>query len=105
MVARQITVVALNMMLCSSPHDNRTSYVAIFHCFTELLGSFLGILFGGSLIEFLSRDLQKWKFAQDSVLADEYKLLFLLSALLRIAATFLIVPKLRDREEGAGGPV
>lgn len=98
-------LVALNMMLCNSPHDDRTSYVAIFHCFTELLGSFLGVLFGGSLIEFLSYGLQKWSFARDSVLADEYKLLFLLSALLRIAATLLIVPRLRDRKEGADDPV
>ncbi len=96
-------LVALNMLLCNSPHEGRTGYVAIFHCFTELFGSFSGVLFGGSLIEFLSRGLQEWRFVREGVPADEYKLLFLLSALLRIAATFLIVPKLQNRKEGADG--
>ena len=87
-------LVSLNMMLCNSPHRDRTSYVALFQCFTELFGSFLGVLLGGGLIELLPALLSAW----GNAAADEYKVLFVLSALLRLFATFLFVPRLHDKE-------
>ena len=86
---------ASNMLLISSPDEQRPSYVAFFSSFTSLLGSFLGVLAGGAVLEWiqsLSLDYSRLPF----VFSDRYKLMITLSVVLRFAIVLVFVPGLKN---------
>ena len=91
---------ANNLQLSFSPDEGRPSYIAVFACITSLVGVALGTLCGGTLLE--TWESSGWFTGG----LDRLKVLVLLSAGLRFAVTFLLVPRL-DRgsdEENAKLP-
>lgn len=76
---------ANGMQLSTSPDDSRPTYIAVFSCITSILGTALGTMFGGTLLEtFHTHQLFTGSF-------DRYKALILLSVVLRFILSMLIV--------------
>ena len=85
---------ANSMQLSYSPDDARPSYIAIFSCTTALVGTALGMVLGGALLE-------GWQSAGWFAGSfDRYKALILLSVVLRFAITLLLVPPMENDREG-----
>ena len=85
---------ANSMQLSASPDDMRPSYIAVFACVTALVGTTLGTLFGGTLLE-------AWKQANLFTGAfDRYKMLIVVSICLRLLTTWFLVPPLQNDREG-----
>ena len=88
---------ANSMQLSASPDDKRPSYIAVFACVTSLLGTALGSLTGGVLLE-------AWQNAGwFSGSFDRFKALILLAVCLRFAVAALLVPPLKNDREGTPG--
>lgn len=85
---------ANNMQLSCSPDKMRPSFVAVFSCVTALVGTSLGMVSGGALLE-LWNGLGWFAGA-----FDRYKALFLLSVILRLGITLLLVPPMENDREG-----
>lgn len=87
---------ANNMQLSISSPETRPSYIAVFSCITALLGTTLGSLTAGALLNlFGSSGLFTGSF-------DRYKMLFLTASTLRIASVLILVPRMQnDRDAGA----
>jgi MFS family permease len=81
---------ATNLLLSSSPDEYRPSYVAIFSCVTSLLGSFLGALAGGALLEFIGSN---WGGA-----VDRYKILVAAAVTLRFGVVMFFLPRLKNEK-------
>jgi len=85
---------ANNMQLYASPDDERPIYIAMFSCITALVGTALGSLTGGVLLE-------TWDAAGLFTGGfDRYKALITLSTLLRLCVVVMLVPKLQNDREG-----
>ena len=85
---------ANNMQLSTSPDEMRPSYIAVFSCVTALVGTTLGTLTGGVLLE-------SWEKAGWFAGAfDRYKALILLAVILRLAAAVFLVPPMKNDREG-----
>ncbi len=80
---------ATSLQLSSSPDEQRPSYVAVFSCITSLFGSFLGILTGGAILEGIHNNA-----TLNTIILDRYKFMIAISVLLRVAAVFIIIPRL-----------
>jgi len=89
---------ATNRLLSSSPDDQRPSYVAFFSSFASLLGSFLGVLAGGALLELFQSLIDRQNLTT-GFLADRYKMIIALSIVTRLLVVLLFIPKL-DNEKG-----
>ena len=88
---------ATNMQLYDSPDDERPVFIAVFSCVTALIGTALGSLAGGLLLE-------GWEAAGWFVGGfDRYKALIALSTVLRLATVILLVPPLANDREGTPG--
>jgi MFS family permease len=87
-------VAATSLQLSSSPDDQRPSYVAVFSCITSLLGSFLGILIGGTILEAINSSS-----SLSNIISDRYKFMITISVILRIGAVIILVPKLDNTTE------
>jgi MFS family permease len=85
---------ATSLQLSSSPDEHRPSYIAFFSCFTSLLGSFLGILTGGAILEGIHSNTYL-----SAIIPDRYKFMITISVILRIGAVLIIVPKLDNNNE------
>lgn len=85
---------ANNMQLSTSPDENRPTYIAVFSCITALLGTALGTMCGGWMLEFCNS--AGW-FAGKF---DRYMALILLSCVLRFGFTLLLVPGMHQDGEG-----
>lgn len=84
-----------NMQLIYSPNETRPTYIAVFSCITALVGSTLGSLAGGALLE-------SWNSANlftGSI--DRYQALFVLSVVLRLGFTLLLVPRFSPDNEAS----
>ena len=88
---------ANNMQLLASPDDARPMYIAVFSCTACLLGTALGSLTGGALLE--GWEAAGW-FAGGF---DRYKALIALSTVVRMAAVVVLVPPLKNEKEGTPG--
>lgn len=76
---------ANGMQLSTSPDDSRPTYIAIFSAVTCILGTALGTMTGGALLEFFhASNLFTGSF-------DRYKALVLISVVLRFALSMLLV--------------
>lgn len=89
---------ATNRLLSSSPDDQRPSYVAFFSSFASLLGSFLGVLAGGALLELLQSMIDRQNLGT-GFFADRYKMIIALSIVARLLVVLLFIPSL-DNEKG-----
>ena len=90
---------ANNMQLSTSPDENRPTYIAVFSCITALLGTALGTMCGGWMLEFCNA--AGW-FAGKF---DRYMALILLSCVLRFGFTLLLVPGMHQDGEGTAKDV
>jgi len=88
---------ANSMQLSYSPDDARPSYIAVFACITALVGTALGTMTGGALLEMW--DQAGW-FAGGF---DKYMALITLSVVLRLGITLLLVPSMENDREGTPG--
>jgi len=78
---------ASNMQLSCSPDETRPTYIAMFSCITALLGTTLGSLAGGALLE-------SWHVSGLTIgFMDRYQILFVLSVILRLSFVLLLVPR------------
>ena len=80
---------ATSMQLSTSPDDARPSYIAVFACVTSLLGTALGTLAGGGLME-----------AMQTAPIDRTKALIGISMVLRFSVAALLVPRLENDRDG-----
>ncbi len=86
------TLACNSMQLSYSPDDERASYIAFFSCITCLVGTALGNLTGGALLD-ISPDIIFNGF-------DKYKMLISISGILRLAVVALCVGKLTNDRDG-----
>ena len=68
----------------------------MFSCFTSMLGSFLGVLSGGALLEWAHVLVDSGRLAFLGPMADAYKLVFLLSVVTRVGIVLLFVPRMEN---------
>jgi len=87
---------ANSMQLSTSPNESRPTYIAIFSCITALLGAALGTMAGGWLLEWW--DGAGWFIG----FFDRYKVLILLSVVLRFGFTMLLVPAMEKTSSDNG---
>ena len=87
---------ANSLQLSTTPDDTRPSYIAIFACVTSLLGSTLGTMAGGTLLDGFER--AGW-FPEGAWL-DRFKVLILISVALRMLVALLLVPRLENDRDG-----
>ena len=88
---------ANNMQLYTSPDESRPMYIALFSCTASLVGTALGSLTGGTLLELW--DGAGW-FAGGF---DRYKALIALATVLRVGSALALVPPLQNDREGTPG--
>lgn len=87
---------ANGMQLSSSPDESRPTYIALFSCITALAGTALGTMCGGWLLEW-------WNGLGWFVgFFDRYKVLILLSVVLRFGFTMLLVPRMEKTTSDTG---
>ena len=87
---------ANTLQLSATPEEGKASYIAIFSCTTCLVGTALGTVCGGALLEWLGG------LGQITLLGgalDRYKVLVILAMVLRMAAVLLLVPRLKENAE------
>ena len=85
---------ANSMQLSASPDETRPSCIAFFACVTSLMGTALGTLTGGLLLE-------GWQSAGwFSGSFDRFKALILLAVILRLTVAIFLVPPLQNDREG-----
>ena len=88
------TLAANSMQLSYSPDESRPSYIALFACVPALLGTTLGSLAGGALLEHWNS--MGWFTGY----FDRYKMLTLACCVLRLAGSLLLVAPLQNDREG-----
>lgn len=81
---------ANGMQLSASPDESRPTYIALFSCITALVGVALGTLCGGWFLEWCNAA----RLFTGSF--DRYKVLILISVVLRFAFTLLLVPPMTN---------
>ena len=84
---------ASNMQLNYSPNETRSSYIAVFACVTALVGTTLGSLTGGALLDHWSERQMFTGFI------DRYKVLFMISSCLRLMVWLFLIPRLDNDSE------
>jgi len=84
---------ANSMQLSASPDESRPTYIALFSCVTALAGVALGTLCGGWFLEWCNAN--SWF----TGFFDRYKVLILLSVVLRFGFTLLLVPPMTNEND------
>lgn len=84
---------ANSMQLSASPDESRPTYIALFSCITALVGVALGTLCGGWFLEWCNA--AGWF----TGFFDRYKVLILISVVLRFGFTLLLVPPMSNENE------
>ena len=88
---------ANSLQLYASPDDERATYIAFFSAITCLLGTALGTMCGGWLLEtFRTAGLFTGRF-------DRYQALIVLAVLLRFGSAWLLVPGLVNENDATSG--
>ncbi|MBC8141695.1 MAG: MFS transporter, partial [Armatimonadetes bacterium] len=80
-----IGIAQFNLLLSTAPAQSRTTYVAVFSALTGVVGGVAPIL-GGVVMELL----QSVQFSVGFLTINNFKILFFVTALLRIGAIFLL---------------
>lgn len=89
-------LVSTNMLLSNSPHHERPSYIAVFTCITSVMGSFMGVMFGGTLLQWIPEMLPGGSLTIGNWTMDQYQVLFFISALIRTLVIVGFVPLLKQ---------
>ncbi len=85
---------AMNMQLIYSPADTRPTYLAVHSCMAALLGTALGAMLFGGILDGLS------EIKAFPGFFDRYKFLFTLESVLRILTVLLFVPRFTNDKDG-----
>lgn len=90
---------ATNMQLSCSPDKERPTYVAIFSCVASIAGAFCGVLIGGAVLQSLPGLLESANITWNGAAPDQYKIIFTICMITRLAVVLLLVPSLtNDRD-------
>ena len=92
---------AQNVYLNQAPEKNRTMFLAVYSCVTSLIGIGLANTVGGWLLDHALSLMEGFKFSLFGINFNRYNYLFILTALLRVFATFALLPRLIEEEETA----
>ncbi len=84
---------ANSMQLSASPDESRPTYIALFSCITCLVGIAFGTMTGGWFLEWCNAN--NWF----TGFFDRYKVLILLSVVLRFGFTLLLVPPMPNEND------
>lgn len=82
----------MNILLHRSPEAQRPSYVAVFSAITSIVGSFLGVLTGGALLQGIQDTVAAKNVTWFGQTPDHYMIVFMLSVVLRLVAIFVFMP-------------
>ena len=88
----------MNILLRISPEAQRPSYVAVFTAITSIGGSFLGVLTGGVLLQGIQDTVSARNLTFFGAVPDHYLIVFLISAVLRLATILLFLPKMENEK-------
>jgi MFS family permease len=95
-----VNLTVTNMQLSHSPDDLRPSYIAVFACMTALMGTFLGTLAGGAMIEGLRAASTSYGLSLFGSALDPYKTTFFVSVVTRLGIVLFFIPRM-ENEKGA----
>lgn len=90
-----VDVTMQQMLMTSTPLQNRSMFIALYAITTAVLGTALGNLAGGWLL----KQLGDISFTILGVWFDRYKIIFFVGAALRLAAAFYMLPSLTKGEK------
>ncbi len=88
----------MNILLRISPTAQRPSYVAVFTAITSIAGAFLGVLTGGALLQGIQDTVAARDITVFGIVPNHYLIVFMISAVLRLATIFLFLPKLENEK-------
>ena len=88
----------MNNLLRISPEAQRPSYVAVFTAITSIGGSFLGVLTGGVLLQGIQDTVSARNLTFFGAIPNHYLIVFLISAVLRLATILLFLPKMENEK-------
>jgi len=88
----------MNNLLRISPEAQRPSYVAVFTAITSIGGSFLGVLTGGVLLQGIQDTVSARNLTFFGAVPNHYLIVFLISAVLRLATILLFLPKMENEK-------
>ena len=94
-----INMGAMNMLLAISPAAQRPSYVAIFSAVTSIVGSFVGVLLGGALLQGIGDYVALHGTRIFSLVPNHYMIVFVLSVILRVAVVLIFVPGMHNNKD------
>lgn len=83
-----VDVTSVQMLVSVTPQQNRSIYIAIYMVVTSVLGSSLGYLCGGALLDWMG-DL---RFQALGIAFDRYKVLFTGASVLRLGVILALLP-------------
>ena len=86
-------LLSVSMLINFSNREQRSSYIAVQACFTQLLGNFLGVLVGGVLLEWFHSIILNFGLS-----LDYYKVLFALSMCLQLLVQVSFLPKIGNEK-------
>ncbi|MBE5759470.1 MAG: MFS transporter [Clostridiales bacterium] len=89
-----VNLASQTSLLSYATDDQRPNYIAIYSCFTSLLGSFLGTLTGGAVLQTMQDS-----FIANNIALDHYKIIFVVSAVLRLVVILIFVPRITNNRE------
>ncbi len=94
-----VNLAAQTSLLAYATEELRPSYIALYSCITSIVGSFLGTFLGGAILQ----GLQDYFVANNVIwfgsIPDHYKIVFVLSVILRLIVILVFVPKITNNRE------
>lgn len=97
-------VCAQTAILNRAPERNRSMYLALYFCFSTLLGNGLANTAGGWLLDNSLRSLENMGFSLLGVTFSRYNYLFLLTFILRVFCAFILLPRMISPDKNAEIP-
>ncbi len=94
-----VNLASQTSLLSYATEEERPVYIALYSCFTSLLGSFLGTFLGGALLQTLQDNFSFEGIGLLGLTLDHYKIVFIISAVLRLIAVLVFVPKIQNNRE------
>jgi len=88
----------VNMQLSHTPSDGRPAALAVYAVFTSIAAA-IALICGGALLETLSPVMDRLAISFAGTPFDNYKLVFCIAAVLRIAVVFIFLPRVWNEKE------
>lgn len=86
-----VNLINANMMVTAMPRNNRSTYLALFFIVIQTLGTALPNIAGGWILSGFRVLVEAWGLG-----INPYKLLFILSTVIRLAAIFILLPRIEE---------